>query len=101
MECIREVVMAPLSSWAKFALAGQNSSAGKGMIQRVCGSFMHAAPSVVQAGKTHVYFATVGPSDLLYTPPGWIVAEKVQQTASKTADVTLLQTNVKSFRYAY
>ena len=98
---IREVVMAPLSSWAKFALAGQNSSAGKGMIQRVCGSFMHAAPSVVQAGKTHVYFATVGPSDLLYTPPGWIVAEKVQQTASKTADVTLLQTNVKSFRYAY
>ena len=87
---IREVVMAPLASWAKVGLAGQTSSAGKGMIQRVCGSFMHAAPSVVQAGHDHVYFATVGPSDLLYTPAGWIVAEKVQQTASKTADVPLL-----------
>ena len=88
---IREVAMAPISSWAKVGLAGQNSSAGKGMIQRICGSFTHAAPSVVQAGHSQVYFATVGPSDLLYTPAGWIVAEKAQQTASKAADVAQLQ----------
>ena len=50
---------------------------------------MHAAPTLVQAGATQLYFATVGPSDLLHTPPGWIVAEKVQQTASKNSDVAL------------
>ena len=47
---IREVAMAHVSSWARFGLAGQSASAGKGMIQRICGSFMHAAPSAVQAG---------------------------------------------------
>jgi hypothetical protein len=93
---IREVVMAPISSWAKVGLAGQSSAAGKGMIQRICGSFMHAAPAVVQAGRSHVYFATIGPADLLYTPAGWIVAERVQQTASKTADVTPLQLRCES-----
>jgi hypothetical protein len=84
---IREVAMAPVSSWGRYGLAGQSALAGKGMIQRICGSFMHAAPSVVQAGHQCVYFATIGPGDLLYTPAGWIVAERVHQAASKTADV--------------
>ncbi len=91
---IREVVMAPISSWAAVGLAGQCTKPAKGMLQRICGSFFHAAPSAVQAGSSCAYFATVGPSDLLYTPAGWMVAEKVQQTASKTADVMHLH-----FRY--
>ena len=91
LEGIREVVMAPLASWAKIGLAGQDHSAGKGAIQRACGSFMHAAPTVIQGCTAQVYFATVGPADLLHTPAGWIVAERVNQAASKTADVLLLQ----------
>ena len=88
---IREVATVGMSHWAS-AMA-QPQAAPKvepGQFAKLCGALLSAPAVRIQAAGHIVHYGTLGPGDVLYTPPGWIVAEKVKSTANKNGDVSIL-----------
>jgi hypothetical protein len=58
-------------------------------ISKLCHSLLHLSASSVAAAfrKCLAFAGTLGPGDMLYTPPGWIIAERVLPGKGAQQDV--------------
>ena len=73
----RQVVLMP-APWAAGKLLGLDMTKPDGT-QRMCQAALNMTQEkVVEAARTgNLWFATIGPGDLLYTPAGWLTCEAV------------------------
>ena len=46
-------------------------------LNELCSFWLNASASVVEELKDEIFFATVGPHDVLYIPAGWLICETV------------------------
>ncbi len=78
----RVVIMMPVQSVWDWAMPGTDVNISKipSMILTL------SAEQVAQMSRMlPVFSATLGPGDLLYTPPGWIVAERIATSSGRSA----------------
>jgi hypothetical protein len=91
----RQVVMAPIeAAWSTLSFPdgiplGGGAPAEEMDISKLCHSFLHlSASSAATAFRKCTAFAgTLGKGDVLYTPPGWMVAERVLPGKGAQQDV--------------
>lgn len=80
----REVVMLTAQVLASIVAPGVDTK--NQSLSQCCAGLLTASQAAIQVAAKDIRFATVGPNDLLYTPPGWIVAERIHNAANKNGD---------------
>ena len=81
---VREVALFPPSSLKDISPA-TGGAAGSAMA-RLCTGLLSAPASAIQACCGDMRCATLGAKDVLHTPPGWVVAERIHSAANKNSD---------------
>ena len=61
---------------------------GSNSLSKLCTGLLTAPATAFQGITAEIFCATVGANDLLYTPPGWIIAERIHTAPNKNCDVT-------------
>lgn len=81
----REVVLIPPELLAS-CLSVSNVT-----LSQLCNGLLSAPGATFEEHISKFVFATVGVNDMLYTPPGWITAERVHRAPNRNGDDTQLQ----------
>ena len=81
----REVVLLRPATLKSCITDGSNS------LSKLCTGLLSAPANAFQGFTSEIFCATVGANDLLYTPPGWIIAERIHTAPNKNGDVTKLR----------
>ena len=78
----REVVLLSPTTLKSCITDGSNS------LSKLCTGLLSAPANAFQGVTSEIFCTTVGANDLLYTPPGWIIAERIHTAPNKNGDVT-------------
>jgi hypothetical protein len=60
-------------------------------LSKLCTGLLTAPAAAFKDVNSDIFCTTVGVNDFLYTPPGWIIAERIHTAPNKNGDVTCPQ----------
>ena len=63
-------------------------SNGSNSLSKLCTGLLTAPAAAFKDVNSDIFCTTVGVNDFLYTPPGWIIAERIHTAPNKNGDVT-------------